>query len=370
MRILYVEPFESGSHASFTRVLTQDDHAQWTTLTLPGRHWKWRMRGVAPWAALEHANALAQPHDLLLASSYVPLAELVGLAPGLAQIPRILYFHENQLTYPARGADPAARDHHFGFTQLVSALAATRCVFNSAHNRDGFLAAGRQLLRRMPDAVPSGWIETIEARCEVLGVPIALPAAAPIVEPPAPSERARGPIILWNHRWEHDKQPEVFFAALDALAASEVPFRVAVCGQAYSRVPEVFERARRDLGDRVVHWGYCEAESAYRDLLRRAHLSVSTSAHEFFGVAMIEATHLGAEPLVPDRLAYPEIFPPEYRYGDDEELRRRLESRCRAWADGATLRADRRALTQRFAAENLLPRYHALFERVVTAGSE
>ena len=125
MRILYVEPFESGSHASFTRVLTQAAGVQWTMLTLPGRHWKWRMRGVAPWAALEHGPVLAGAYDLLLASSYVPLAELVGLAPALARLPRILYFHENQLTYPSRGGSrDAERDHHFGFTQLVSALAA------------------------------------------------------------------------------------------------------------------------------------------------------------------------------------------------------------------------------------------------------
>jgi len=369
MRILYVEPFLTGSHASFTRVLTQDPGPDWTTLTLPGRHWKWRMRGIAPWAVLEHAQVLDQPYDLLLASSYVPLAELVGLSPGLARLPRILYFHENQLTYPQRGPDPGQRDHHFGMTQLVSALAATRCVFNSAHNRDGFLAAGRELLARMPDAVPRGWIERIEARSEVLTVPIDLPPAPPTADVPADHpDRARGPVILWNHRWEHDKQPEAFFAALGALHDRDVPFRVAVCGQRFSRSPEVFEQARAWLGERVVHWGFCETPAAYRALLSSAQLAVSTAIHEFFGVAMIEATHFGAEPLVPDRLAYPEIFPDEHRYPDDATLVRRLEARCRAWVQGEPLRADRRAITDAHRAATMLPRYHALFERVVAGG--
>lgn len=377
MRILYVEPFESGSHASFTRVLTQGLDAQWTLLTLPGRHWKWRMRGVAPWAALEHEQVLAGAYDLVLASSYVPLAELLGLAPALGRVPRVLYFHENQLTYPQQAGPQQAgpqqagpqqaggggeRDHHFGFTQLVSALAATRCMFNSAYNRDGFCRAGRELLARMPDAVPAGWIERIEARSEVLAVPVALPDEAPRPEVARDDpQRRRGPVILWNHRWEHDKAPEVFFGALRRLCAREVPFRVAVCGQRFARVPPVFEQARQWLGERVVHWGYCPTRAEYQAVLSRAQLAVSTARHEFFGVAMIEATHAGAEPLVPDRLAYPEVFPAQYRYSDEDALVERLEHRCRAWVEGAPLRADRRALTEPYRAQNLVPRYAERF---------
>lgn len=378
MRILYVEPFESGSHATFTRALTQGVPARWTALTLPGRHWKWRMRGVAPWAALEHGEALAGEYDLVLVSSYVPLAELVGLAPALGRVPRILYFHENQLTYPSRGpsrepsressreGELAPRDHHFGFTQLVSALAATRCVFNSAYNRDGFLAAGRALLGRMPDAVPRGWIERIEARSEVLGVPVPLPDEAPREEVAIDDPQRRlGPVIVWNHRWEHDKDPEAFFGALRELDARGVPFRVAVCGQRYRRVPPVLLQARQWLGSRVVHWGYCPTRAEYWEVLSRAQIAVSTARHEFFGVAMLEATHAGAEPLVPDRLAYPEVFPSEYRYANVQELVERLAHKCRAWVKGAPLRGDRRGISEPYRARNLVPRYEGLFDRVI-----
>ncbi|MCH9687451.1 MAG: DUF3524 domain-containing protein, partial [Deltaproteobacteria bacterium] len=346
MRILYVEPFETGSHASFTRTLTQGIDAQWTALTLPGRHWKWRMRGAAVWAATTHMEALNAGHDLLLASSYLPLAELVGLCPTLAAIPRLLYFHENQLAYPQRSPTPGGRDHHFGFTQLVSALAATRCVFNSAYNRDSLLHHGRALLARMPDAVPRGWIERIEQSADVLPLPLSLPDVAPIPEV-APDDplRAKGPLLLWNHRWEHDKNPEAFFAALRHLVDHQVPFRVAVCGQRFSRIPAVFEQAPAWLGDRIEHWGYCETASDYAALLGRAQLAISTADHEFFGVAMLEATHHGAFPMVPDRLAYPELFPAAHRYPHDAALADRLVAACTAWIRGEPLRADRRALT-------------------------
>ncbi|MEM7159766.1 MAG: DUF3524 domain-containing protein [Myxococcota bacterium] len=369
MRILYVEPFEGGSHASFTRSLTGGIEARWTTLTLPGRHWKWRMRGFAAWAALEHREVLEGDHDLLFASSYVPLAELIGLCPTLARRPTVLYFHENQLTYPDQGGETKARDHHFGFTQLVSALAATRCVFNSAHNRDGFLEAGAALLAKMPDAVPRGWIDRIAARSEVLGVPVPLPDEAPRPEcPPDDPSRASGPVILWNHRWEHDKRPDRFFAALRALLDAEVPFRVAVCGQRYRRVPPVFEQAQKWLGDRVVHWGYCETGEAYREVLGRAHIAVSTADHEFFGIAMLEAAHAGAYPLVPDRLSYPELFAAEYRYDSDDDLVRRLGEQCRAWCEGGALRADRRAMTRPHADSQVLPRYEALLRATIADG--
>lgn len=367
LRILYLEPFDAGSHAQFTRTLTTGIEADWTVCTLPGRHWKWRMRGSAAHFALDHGAELRARHDLLLASSFTPLAELVGLVPELATVPAILYFHENQLAYPQRRAEDSQRDLHFGFTQLVSALAAQRCVFNSSYNRDSFVTAARDLLGRMPDAVPASWIERIEARSAVLGLPLDLPAVPPDAYDDAPATaRADGPIILWNHRWEHDKNPDAFFAALFTLAQRNVPFRVAVCGERYRTEPPVFAAARQRLRPRIVHWGFATSRAEYEGLLQRAHLAVSTADHEFFGVAALEAAHHGAHPLVPDRLAYPELFPSEYRYRSDDELVAELERLVRAWLAGEPLRADRHSLTAPHAAPHRLAEYERLFAEVAS----
>lgn len=46
---------------------------------------------------------------------------------------------------------------------------------------------------------------------------------------PLPAGAPEGPLhILWNHRWEHDKQPDVFFAILFELQDNDVPFLVSV----------------------------------------------------------------------------------------------------------------------------------------------
>jgi len=181
-------------------------------------------------------------------------------------------------------------------------------------------------------------------------------------DPPGPA-RAAGPIVLWNHRWEHDKAPEAFFAALDRLAARGVPFRVVVCGERFRDAPAVFDEARRRLGPRVLHFGWAESLADYRALLGRAHLAVSTARHEFFGVALLEAVHFGARPLVPDRLAYRELIPDEYRYADDAAFPGALEALCRRWNAGELdLRADRRSITGRYLAPSVVPLYGALFE--------
>lgn len=364
LRILYLEPFDTGSHAAFTRTLTRFLQADWTVLTLPGRHWKWRMRGAAPYWALDKRATLEAGYDLVFASSYVPLAELYGLVPELAGTPSILYFHENQLAYPVQSAFHSERDHHFGVSQLVSGLAASRLVFNSAYNRDSFLDAGRALLRRLPDRIPPGWIEALEARSEVLGLPLSLPDL-PDEAFAGPTPSPHGPLILWNHRWEHDKGPEDFAQAILQLAKEGLPFELALCGQRFKALPEGFGRLAEVLGDRVLAFGDAEDRATYEGWLRRADLAVSAAHHEFFGVAMLEAAHFGADCLVPDDLAYPELFGREHRYARGE-LTDALRARIERYLAGEPLRADRRHLTAPFG-DRMVGAYTRLVEAVASS---
>jgi hypothetical protein len=57
-------------------------------------------------------------------------------------------------------------------------------------------------------------------------------------------------------------------------------------------------------------------------------VAVSTSLHEFFGIAAIEAVYCGCYPLWPNRLTYPEFLPaelhPAHLYEDHDDLVARL----------------------------------------------
>jgi hypothetical protein len=72
--------------------------------------------------------------------------------------------------------------------------------------------------------------------------------------------------------------------------------------------------------------GSPKSRAEYAALLASADIAVSTAANEFFGLAMIEASYAGCFPLVPDRLAYPEIYPTEFRYGHADALVAKLRS--------------------------------------------
>jgi glycosyltransferase involved in cell wall biosynthesis len=313
-RILLLSAYRSDSHAVWADWLQGNiPGVEWQVLELPGRHFAWRIRGN-PLSWIDEIPE--DPPDLVLATSMVDLATVRGLHPHLAKVPAWYYFHENQFAYPV--SDRQVTSIEACMVQVYGALAAERVLFNSAFNRDSFLDGLSELLKRLPDGVPAGVRERLETRCEVLPVPI-----APV---PAAGQRDHK-LVVWNHRWEYDKAPERFAAAMLDLAASGIEFRLALLGRRPHTPPPALRQLRQDLADRIVADGYLPGPE-YRRLLGRAGLVVSTAIHEFQGISMLEAASAGVRPLVPDALCYPEQYPPEYRYpaGNHQALVERLGS--------------------------------------------
>lgn len=304
VRVLALEPYHGGSHAAFLDGWRRRSRLRWTVEALPASHWKWRMRGAAVTLAdrVARRTAAGEGWDVLFASDMLDLAAFRGLAPpSVARLPAVVYFHENQLTYPVR--DGGERDLHPAFTNLTTALAAREVWFNSAYHRDEWLGELPDFLARLPDHRPRRAVERVAARARVEPPGIAAP------EVRRPRERPPGPLrLLWAARWEHDKGPEELFAALERLENGGMDFRLSVLGQSFREVPEVFARARRRFAGRIDHWGYLESCRAYETVLAAADVVVSTARHEFFGLAVLEAVAAGCRPLVPRRLAYPEVL--------------------------------------------------------------
>lgn len=301
MRILALEPYLGGSHQAFLEGWSSRSRHEWTVLGLPAYKWKWRMRHAPITFAREVNQRLraGESWDLLFASDMLHLPEFLGLsAEALQQLPRVVYFHENQLTYPVR--EQRERDLHFGFSNVVTALAADAVWFNSAFHRTAFLSATEELFARMPDQVPDWVVPEVASKSTVQppGVASLQPASA----------REPGPLrIVWAARWEHDKGPQTFFAAMRLLVERDVDFQVSVLGESFRQVPAVFEEAPSWLGNRIGGWGFL-SRCDYEQTLRDADVFVSTAEHEFFGLAAVEAALAGALPLLPERLAYPEVF--------------------------------------------------------------
>ncbi len=312
MNILALEPYYGGSHKAFLDGWAKRSRHEWTLLTLPPRKWKWRMRHASVTFAGEAARRAAsgETWDLVFCSDMLDLAAFLGLAPAPVKIlPSLVYFHENQITYPVRHASEF--DYHFAFTNMTSALAASCVWFNSAFHRDSFLGGLEAFLVRMPDHQNLESVEAIRKKSRV---------RHPGIDPfPERGPRKPGPLrILWSARWEWDKAPETFFRALDGLASEDVPFQLSVVGGGSGRnVEAVFEEARQRFASRILRWGYLESREAYREALMESDVAVSTARHEFFGISLVEATAAGAFPLVPRRLAYPEVFAGDEGEGKD-----------------------------------------------------
>jgi glycosyltransferase involved in cell wall biosynthesis len=291
-------------------------------LTLPARKWKWRMRLAAPYFA-EHADTLGsdKKYDRILCSSFVDVATFRSLLNEQFQkIPLYSYFHENQFAYPVQNEDE--RDFHFGLTNLTTVLASDKVAFNTHYNLDTFIDGVEKLLKICPDMKLDNLANQLQNKAAVLNPGI------DFSEFPAPEMRNKThgnpPVIVWNHRWEHDKNPDFFFTTLYELDKQNVNFHLIVLGQSFQRKPDIFDEARERLSHRILHFGYVKSRQEYIKLLCKADIVVSTALHEFYGISVIEAVRAGCVPVLPNRLSYPELFPAKYLY-NDEELKTKLE---------------------------------------------
>jgi glycosyltransferase involved in cell wall biosynthesis len=130
----------------------------------------------------------------------------------------------------------------------------------------------------------------------------------------------------------------IFFDAVETLHTRGVEFRLDVVGQQFRSRPSVFDRAKQLLADRIGRWGYQHSRAEYQAALAEADVIVSTARHEFFGISVCEAIAAGAYPVLPRRLAYPELLGDagdEFFYdGGADVLADRLADLARRVEDG------------------------------------
>ena len=168
MRVLAIEPYFGGSHRAFLKGWETHSVHDFTIVDLPAFHWKWRMRHSAITLAdqVNRLAALGERWDVIFCSDMLNLAEWKGLVDSqVASLPKVLYFHENQLTYPSQ--QPREWDYHFAFSNFTSAIAADEIWYNSRFNETEFLRELDAFLHRMPDFQPSHHIPLLQEKSSI-----------------------------------------------------------------------------------------------------------------------------------------------------------------------------------------------------------
>ena len=319
-RILSLQPYYGESHRQFINGWVAHSQHDWHLLTLPGRHWKWRMRH----AAVEFTQQMkrladaGESFDVIVTTDMMNAAELKGLliaaCPEYCRLPLVVYFHENQFAYPSQfGPDSREhqRDQHFGFTNFLSALAADQVWFNSAYNQQSMLYHLENSSRRWPDYSPKTQVSQLLEKFSVEAPGIEQPPIdiadfhAQRLERRESASRLR---IVWAARWEHDKNPQLLLDSLRQLKKQTDQFEISVIGQRFRKAPSAFEKIKSEVADHIRHWGFVSSREGYWKVLAEADVFVSTASHEFFGIAAAEAIAVGLHPLFPNDLAYPEMI--------------------------------------------------------------
>jgi glycosyltransferase involved in cell wall biosynthesis len=312
MRLLLLSAYHSASHRYWCEgLMAALPEFDWTLKTQPARHFSWRVRASGwLWALADDAD-LSRKYDLVIATSLCEVVTLKALCPALRDTPLWLYFHENQFAHPIGDRQWASHQQGWQFQSIQNALCADRIDFNTAFNRDTFFAGARRLLKKFPERLPNRPLQRLEAHSGVLAVPLTERFAQ---FRDAPKNRR---LIVWNHRWEWDKQPERFLKALTELAAEGIDFEVAMLGSGSGRKTGEFQEYRDALGPRVRHWGEAH-EATYSAFIREAGIGVSCALHDFQGLATLELAQAGATVVVPRRVAYPECLPDAHFYEGSE----------------------------------------------------
>jgi glycosyltransferase involved in cell wall biosynthesis len=336
-RVLFVETFYGGSHRSFADGLTRHSAHQLELVTLPAERWRDRIR----LGAFEILRRIPDPtrYEAIVATDLINLADLrAGWSVGRrSSPPMMLYMHETQMTYPPPRTprQKKMRDAATDLQDIKNCLVADRVLFNSHAHRYSFLDAVETL-------AVSGTYRTTLSCLDPAGIiaersAVVYPGVSLSENDPSPRRDGGPPRILWNHRREYDKRPRRFFAALRDLAREGLAFEVVVLGENPREDGPAVNALRAELGPRVIQWGHVGTSGEYQRWLESSDIVVSTAIQENFGMAVVEAVAAGCVPLLPRRLSYPELIPPDLHdvvlYGEDrlfkDQLRTMIEELSR-----------------------------------------
>ncbi len=367
MKILLIEPFYSGSHKQWADQLKKYSTHQVSLLTLEGKFWKWRMYGSAITLAKKF-NEINKQFDLILTTDMLDVSTFIALVRRkLRKTPVITYFHENQFAYPWQKNSEdykEKRDVHYGMINYQTALASDSNLFNSQYNMNSFFEGISKVNQLMPDNKHDEIIKNLKNKCQVL------PLGMDLVDIDSNENiiNHQTPIILWNHRLDHDKNPIAFFECLLKLQKEKIQFKLLLLGEQTTKQKKLYEEYLEKLKPNIIYSGYCTTKE-YIEFLHMANILPVTSLHDFFGVSIAQAIYAGVVPLLPKRLSYVELYHPlkheELFYENEKDLYIKLKILCQNIIESKQIKKPfYKQLVKKFDWSTMIKQYDQIFTKL------
>lgn len=325
MNICLVEAYATGSHLYFAQRLKEllKENYDWDTtiIATPGRHWRTRLqKGHGLLAAMVRENLennLMPVPDLFIVTSLTDTAAFRGALPRrLSAIPIIQYMHENQMSYPLNPENPSLeiakilQDNIIPGYHLNQTLGADQMIFNSQYHLEDFHQQLNRFLTSHGERDLKKSLNIIKEKSVVIPIGLRWP------EFELTPFHKRPKRILWNHRWEYDKNPKDFRDLIKILFSRNPHWEISLLGENHPDQYEVevsspLEEIKKNFPENTMHFGPLKERDHYFKALSQCRLLPVTSHHDFLGLATLEAILYGVVPLLPNRLVYPELLPQE-----------------------------------------------------------
>jgi glycosyltransferase involved in cell wall biosynthesis len=314
LKVLFIEPFMQGSHATVVKNYREHSQHEIFPLTLRGKHWTKNLcSGAAKLSKRIDQDPSLSACDVVIATDLMQQGDFYTLQQKHFQnTAKIFFAHEHQFV-PANGST-YDKDKNVKFSNIVSALCVDKCFFLSPSSMNEFISGIREYLNE-------AHVRSIEAKSESIDLGVEFSA----LERYKSEKSTDCATVLWNHRLGNERNPLPFFRALKGLSAEGLNFRVIIAADiSTDEVSSELQSIIGQLGDKVIHAGFVKGRRKLAKLCWKSNISVSTSLAESFGLSVAESIYCKCWPVLPNRLTYPQFIPDQYHgdhlYNGDEDL--------------------------------------------------
>lgn len=316
MPLIFLEPYDGGSHKYFINqmesLLSQSfPNLKIIRLGLSPRHWRLRLQtSHLQLAELCLREISLEEVPIFFANSLMDVAAFRSLLPPQWRNASIVtYFHENQMSYPLKKNQSIENErnhqrHIYPAFHLNQILASDLCLFNSNFCLRDTFSKIEDFLNTRAEFFSQSALKKKEIDSKVIGIPLDVPKKREF-----PGFFQRPKRILWNHRWEHDKNPNEFLKICEGLLKENHEYGINLLGENREKENPIIERFLNLFSPQIPHHGHLAKREDYWAKVSECRLLLVTSFHDFFGISVREAICAGVIPLLPNRMVYPELIP-------------------------------------------------------------